>query len=125
MRKIVGSLAYLGYVLVAAGLGYIGPRVGFTAFGSFCFALAVATAAIAAHLVLLSAKRAMTLTRLLDAQDAVLQQIVERLDKAESRADVADARLNGIGDVKSTLQDVAAMLAVRAAAGRPLLARAA
>lgn len=121
MRKIIGGLAYAGYLLVAAGLGWLGPRVGFSPFGSFCFALALATAAIAAHLILLSARRAATLTKLLDAQDDVLRQIVDRLDKAETRADVADARLAGIGDVKATLQDVAAMLAVRAANGRPAL----
>lgn len=121
MRKIVGSLAYVGYLIAAAGLGWLGPRLGFSPFGSFCFALALATAAIAAHLILLSARRAAMLTKVLDAQDEVLRKIVERLDQAETRADAADARLSGLGDVKATLQDVAAMLAVRAANGRPAL----
>ena len=125
MRKIVGSLAYVGYLLVAAGLGYAGPRVGFAPFGSFCFALALASACIAAHLVVLSGRRASTLTRLLDCQDELLRQIVERLDRADMRADAAEARLSGLGDVRATLQDVAAMLAVRAAGPRPSLVRAA
>ena len=125
MRKIVGSLAYVAYLLVAAALGYAGPRLGVSPFASFLFALALAAASIAAHLILLSARRAARLTALLDCQDEVLRQIVGRLDRAETRADAADARLSGIGDVKATLQDIAAMLAARAAHERPAMRRAA
>ena len=114
-------MAYFAWLAAGAGLAIAGPKVGFTAYAATCAGLSLAITGIVTHLILLSSKRAARLTALLDAQDEVLRQIVERLDRAEGRVDIADARLATMGDVKGTLQDVAAMLAVRAAAGRPHL----
>lgn len=125
MRKIIGLFAYLGYALAAAGLTIMAPRVGFSPFASVMLGLALATSCIVAHLIVLSARRASRLTALLSCQDDLLRQIVERLDRTEKWTDATEARLGTLGDVKGTLQDVAAMLAVRAAGSRPSLARAA
>lgn len=121
MRKIIASMAYIAWLAAGVALALGGPKLGFSAYAATCAGLSLTITGIATHLILLSSKRAATLTKLLDAQDAVLQQIVERLDRAEGRVDLADARLSSMGDVKGTLQDVAAMLAVRAASGRPHL----
>lgn len=125
MRKIIGLFAYPGYLTAGWALTAAAPGVGFSPFASAMLGLAFATACIAAHLIVLSARRATRLASLLDCQDDLLRQIVDRLDRAETRADSAEARLGTLGDVKGTLRDVAAMLAMRAAADRPALARAA
>ena len=125
MSKVLAGLVYAAYALAGVVLAVGTPKLGFTAYAGICMGLGLSATCIIMHLFQMASRRASRLSALLDCQDEVLQQIVARLTAAEDRADAVSTRLDAMGDVKATLQDVAAMLAVRAAVGRPVLARAA
>lgn len=125
MRKLLAALVYSAYVLAGIVLAVGLPKLRISTYGGICAGLALSTTCVIMHLFQMASRRAARLSALLDCQDELLQQIVARLTAAEARADAVTTRLDAMGDVKATLQDVAAMLAVRAATGRPTLARAA
>lgn len=120
MRKLLAGFVYGAYLLAGLVLAVGAPKLGFSGYTGFCAGLALSVTCIIMHLVQMASRRAARLAALLECQDELIQQIAARLGRAEARADATDSRLNGLGDVKATLQDVAAMLAARAG-GRPVL----
>jgi len=133
LRRIVGNLPFLAYVAGGVLMAVYGPQLWAVApQTAAAAALATTGAFAAAHLILRSGARARRLAALLQCQDDLLRQIVERIDMSDERAEAIERRLDGMpnaaamDDVKGTLQDLAAMLTARAASAHsPALARAA
>lgn len=123
MTRIIRNLPFLAYGFGGVLLALRGGQLWGVAHQTAAAAALLATASIvAAHLLVRSMMRARRLGALLDCQDQLLRQIVERLDAADARADMLEERLNGtpdagtIEEVRGTLQDLTAMLTARAAA---------